>query len=194
MNCQMAIPRDRSVTEAAVAMSAAILVRSSKIAARTSQGAEVSVNPAKAVLKRRPGGLPWRAEDRRVDRRPAGRGVAGLRIAQRPNHCGDIAEGKLELRQGPNPDDAHGPGVHQQGQDREQVLDLRPLEEVAQEQHRDTQPFQIAADGRETLVAGAEHGLVSELVARGPHGFDRIGDRHDLVVGLQDRVQFHGMA
>lgn len=84
--------------------------------------------PGQRCLQLRPRGPPRLAQDRRVDPRPPGWGLAVLRVPQGSDDRPDITEGQRKLRQGAGPDDAHSSGIHQQGQDRKQVLDLGPLE------------------------------------------------------------------
>ncbi len=78
---------------------------------------------------------------------------------------------------------AHGAPIDKDRKQRQKILDLGPLEQTAQKQHRHAEPLEILPDRRQLLVAGAQHRLVAIGVALAPHFLDRVGQGHRLLLG-----------
>ena len=94
---------------------------------------------------------------------PAGRGMLG-----RPQMFEDrrhVREGVDEVGPAGNAYQAHGAPIDEDREQRQEILDLGPLEQTAQKQDRYAEPFEVLPDCRKLLIAGAEDRLVTVGVA-----------------------------
>ena len=118
---------------------------------------------------------------------PAARGVLG-----RPQMLEDrrhVREGRREVGPAGDAHQAHGAPIDKDGEQRQEILDLGPLEQAAQKQHRHAEPFEVLPDRRQLLVAGAENRLVTIGVALAAKLLNRVGQGHLLLLGALDGAQ-----
>ena len=104
------------------------------------------------------------ARDRIDMLEPAARGVLG-----RPQMLEDrrhVREGHGEVGPAGDAHQAHGAPIDEDRKQRQEILDLGPLEQAAQKQDWHAEPFEVLPDRRQLLIAGAKDRLVPVGVAR----------------------------
>ena len=109
-------------------------------------------------------------------------------------HGADIVERHRKALHAGDADDSHGAAVGQHREQGEQILHLGPLEETAEKKYGNSECFELLAQGRELLVARAEHGLIAISVPGSAHLLDGLRHGDDLLAGFRHRAVLGGDA